>query len=30
MYKVHGELFCYGITDSGRVPSGEGDIQNFA
>ena len=30
MYKVNGELFSCGITDSGRVPSREGDIQNFA
>ena len=29
MYKVNGELFSCGITDSGRVPSREGDIQNF-
>ena len=30
MYTVNGELFIYGITDSGRVPSREGDIHNFA
>ena len=30
MYKVNGALFSCGITDSGRVPSREGDIQNFA
>ena len=30
MYKVNGELFSCDITDSGRVPSKEGDIQNFA
>ena len=31
MYKVNGELFsCDHITDSGRVPSREGDIQFFA
>ena len=30
MYKVNGELFSCDITDSGRVPSREGDIQNFA
>ena len=29
MYKVNGELFSCDITDSGRVPSREGDIQNF-
>ena len=28
--KVNGELFSCDITDSGRVPSREGDIQNFA
>ena len=28
MYKVNGELFSCDITDSGRVPSREGDIQN--
>ena len=31
MYKVNGELFSYDITtDSGIVPSREGDIQSFA
>ena len=30
MYKVNGELFSCDITDSGRVSSREGDIQNFA
>ena len=30
MYKVNGELFLCGITDSGIVPSREGDIHNFA
>ena len=30
MYKVNGELFSYNITDFGRVPSREGDIQNLA
>ena len=30
MYKVNGELFSYDITDSGIVPSREGDLQNFA
>ena len=30
MYKVNGELFSLDITDSGKVLSGEGDIQNFA
>ena len=30
MYKVNGELFSCDITDSGRVPSREGDKQNFA
>ena len=30
MYNVNGELFSCDITDSGRVPSREGDIQNFA
>ena len=30
MYKVDGELFFYGITDSGRVPSREDNIQNVA
>ena len=30
MYKVNGELFTCDITDSGIVPSREGDIQNFA
>ena len=31
MYKANGELFsCYDITESGIVPSREGDIQNFA
>ena len=30
MYKVNGELFSCDITDSGRVPSREGDLQNFA
>ena len=30
MYKVNGELFSCDITDSGIVPSREGDIQNFA
>ena len=29
MYKFYGELSC-DITDSGIVPSREGDIQNFA
>ena len=29
MYKVNGELFSCDITDSGRVPAREGDIQNF-
>ena len=29
-YKVNGELFSSDITDSGIVPSREGDIQNFA
>ena len=30
MYKVKGKLFCCGTTDSGKVPSREGDIQNFS
>ena len=30
MYKVNEELFSSDITHSGRVPSREGDIQNFA
>ena len=30
MYKVNGELFSCDITYSGRVPSREGDIHNFA
>ena len=30
MYNVNGELFSCDITDSGRVLSREGDIQNFA
>ena len=30
MYKVNGELFSCDITDSGIIPSREGDIQNFA
>ena len=30
MYKVNGELFSCDVTDSGIVPSGEGDIQSFA
>ena len=30
MYKVKIELFSCDITDSGIVPSREGDIQNFA
>ena len=30
MYKVNGELSSCDITDSGIVPSREGDIQNFA
>ena len=30
MYKVNGELFTSDITDTGIVPSREGDIQNFA
>ena len=30
MYKVNGELFSCDITDYGRVPSREGDIQHFA
>ena len=30
MYKVSGELSSCDITDSGIVPSREGDIQNFA
>ena len=30
MYKVNGELFSCDITNSGIVPSREGDIQNFA
>ena len=30
MHKVNGELFSCDITDSGIVPSREGDIQNFA
>ena len=30
MYKINGELFSCDITDSGIVPSREGDIQNFA
>ena len=29
MYKVNGELFSCGITDTSRVPSREGDIQKF-
>ena len=29
MYKVNRELFTCGITDFGRGPSREGDIQNF-
>ena len=29
MYKVNGELFSCDITNSGIVPSREGDIQNF-
>ena len=29
MYNVNGELFSCDITDSGIVPSREGDIQNF-
>ena len=28
-YKINGELFSCGISDSGRVPSREGGIQNF-
>ena len=28
--KVNGELFSCDIKDSGRVPSREGDVQNFA
>ena len=30
VYKVNGELFSCDITDSGTVPSREGDIQTFA
>ena len=30
MYKVNGELSVCDITYSGRVPSREGDIHNFA
>ena len=30
MYKVNGELSSCDITYSGRVPSREGDIHNFA
>ena len=30
MYKVNEGLFSCDITDSGIVPSREGDIQNFA
>ena len=30
LYKVNGELFSCDITNSGIVPSREGDIQNFA
>ena len=30
MYKVNGEFFSCNITDSGIVPTREGDIQNFA
>ena len=30
MYKCNGELFPRGITNSGRGPSREGDIENFA
>ena len=30
MYKVNGQLFSCGITDSGRVPSREGGIQNLS
>ena len=30
MYNVNGELFSCDIADSGRVPSREGDVQNFA
>ena len=30
MYKVNGELSSCHITDSGIVPSREGDIHNFA
>ena len=30
MYKVNGELFSCDKTDSGIVPSGEGNIQKFA
>ena len=30
MYKVNEELFSCDITDSGIVPSREGDIQNVA
>ena len=30
MHKVNGELYSCGITDSGRVPSREGNIQNVA
>ena len=30
MYKVNGELFSCDITDSGKVPLRERDIQNFA
>ena len=30
MYKVNGELFSCDITDSGRVLSRKGNIENFA
>ena len=30
MYKVNGEFFACGITDSDRVPSTEGGIHNLA
>ena len=29
-YKVNGELFSCDITDSGKVPSSEGNIHNFS
>ena len=30
MYKVNGELFSCDVTDYGRIPSREGNLQNFA